>query len=52
VAKLAGDLFRQWRQKGRTLGLADVTIAHGLPLVTDNVKHFPMSELEIVPLPD
>lgn len=56
-AKLAGDLFRQWRQQGRTLGLADVTIAavaltHGLPLLTDNVKHFPMAELEIVPLPD
>jgi len=57
VAKMAGDLFRQWRQKGQTLGLADVTIAgvaltHGLPLVTDNVKHFPMADLEIVPLPD
>ena len=57
VAKLAGDLFRHWRQKGQTLGLADVTIAavaltHGLPLVTDNMKHFPMAEIEIVPLPD
>jgi predicted nucleic acid-binding protein len=57
VAKLAGDLFRQWRQKGQTLGLADVTIAavaltHGLPLLTDNVKHFPMSNLELVPVAD
>lgn len=57
VAKLAGDLFRQWRQRGQTLGLADVTIAavaltHGLPLMTDNVKHFPMAELELVPLQD
>lgn len=57
VAKLAGDLFRQWRKKGQTLGLADVTIAavaltHGLPLMTDNVKHFPMPELELLRLPD
>src|ERR1022692_250421 len=27
IAQLAGNLFREWRQKGQTLGLADVTIA-------------------------
>jgi predicted nucleic acid-binding protein len=37
-------------KKGTTLALADVTIAavaivHGLTLITDNVKHFPMKEL-------
>jgi predicted nucleic acid-binding protein len=56
ASQLAGDLFRQWRQKGQTLGLADVTIAavaltHGLALVTDNQKHFPMPELQLLPLP-
>ncbi|MDZ4802865.1 MAG: type II toxin-antitoxin system VapC family toxin [Bryobacteraceae bacterium] len=56
VAQLAGDLFRQWRQKGQTLGLADVTIAavaiiHKLVLVTDNQRHFPMPELRLMPGP-
>jgi predicted nucleic acid-binding protein len=56
AAQLAGDLFRRWRQKGQTLALSDVTIAavaltHKLVLVTDNQKHFPMPELQIVPLP-
>lgn len=56
IAQLAGDLFREWRQKGQTLGLADVTIAsvaltHKLVLVTDKRKHFPMPELEILQLP-
>jgi tRNA(fMet)-specific endonuclease VapC len=54
VAAMAGDLFREWRQKGRTLGLADVTIAavaltNKLPLVTDNAKDFPMDNLQILP---
>jgi predicted nucleic acid-binding protein len=56
VARLAGDLFRQWRRKGQTLGLADVTVAavaltHKLVLVTDNRKHFPMPELQVLSLP-
>jgi predicted nucleic acid-binding protein len=57
IAKLAGDLFCLWRQKGQTLGLADVTIAavaltHKLVLVTDNQKHFPMPDLRLLQLPD
>jgi tRNA(fMet)-specific endonuclease VapC len=57
IAQLAGNLFRQWRRKGQTLGLADVTIAavaltHKLVLVTDNQKHFPMRELRLLQLPD
>ena len=56
VAQLAGDLFRQWRQKGQTLSYTDVTIAavalfHKLVLVTDNLKDFPMPELQLLPLP-
>jgi hypothetical protein len=39
-----------------TLSYTDVTIAaiamtHGLPLLTDNRKHFPMEELKLLPLP-
>jgi|SRR5579871_534965 len=57
VAQLAGDLFRQSRQKGLTLSYTDVTIAavaiaNKLVLVTDNAKHFPMPELQLLPLPD
>jgi predicted nucleic acid-binding protein len=56
AAQLAGDLFREWRQKGQTLALSDVTIAavaltQKLVLVTGNSKHFPMPELQIVLLP-
>ncbi len=57
VARLAGELFCLWRQKGRTLGLADVMIAavalaHQLVLVTDNQKHFPMPDLQVFTIPD
>ena len=57
IAQLAGDLFRQWRQKGQTLSFTDVTIAavalaHKLVLVADNQKHFPMPELQLLPLPE
>ncbi len=56
IAQLAGDLFREWRRKGQTLSLADVTIAavalaNSLTLVTDNRKHFPMPELQLLQLP-
>jgi predicted nucleic acid-binding protein len=56
AARLAGDLFRQWQRKGQTLALSDVTIAavaiaNRLPLMTDNLKHFPMPELQILALP-
>jgi tRNA(fMet)-specific endonuclease VapC len=55
IAELAGDLFRQWRQRGQTLSYTDVTIAavaltHNLVLVADNQKHFPMPELQLLPL--
>jgi len=56
IAQKAGLLRRDWRQKGQTLSYTDVTLAavalaHGMPLLTDNRKHFPMEELELVPLP-
>lgn len=56
VAKYAGKLYREWRQKGVTLALPDVTIAavaitNGLRFATDNPKDFPMPELRVHPLP-
>ena len=56
IAKLAGELQNDWRKKGHSLSLPDVTIAaiaiaHGLTLLTDNRKHFPMPALAFYPLP-
>src|SRR6266700_3625825 len=55
IAKYAGALYREWRQKGLTLSLPDLTIAavaitNGLQFATDNPKDFPMSELRLYPL--
>jgi predicted nucleic acid-binding protein len=55
VAKLAGDLKRDHSKKGTTLNLGDVIIAatalhNGLPLLTDNIKDFPMKNLTLYPL--
>jgi predicted nucleic acid-binding protein len=46
-----------WARKGVTLELPDILIAavaieHGLALATDNLRHYPMPELRIVPLPE
>ncbi|MBZ5724713.1 MAG: type II toxin-antitoxin system VapC family toxin [Acidobacteriia bacterium] len=56
VARLAGELKRDYGRKGITLATTDVTIAavalyHELTLVTDNLKHYPMKELDLYPLP-
>ena len=56
VARLAGLLKRDYGRKGITLATTDVTIAataiyHQLVLITDNLKHYPMKELRIHPLP-
>ncbi|MGD0695167.1 MAG: type II toxin-antitoxin system VapC family toxin [Terriglobia bacterium] len=52
IARLAGILRRDYGRRGVTLALADVTIAavalaHGLALITDNVKHYPMKDLQL-----
>ncbi len=57
IARLAGELKSAWAKKGHTIALPDVTIAavalaHGLTLVTDNLKHFPMAELQCYPMPN
>ncbi len=57
TAKTAGLLMRDWKKKGRTLSYTDATIAavaivHEIELLTDNRKHFPMSELRMFRLPE
>jgi predicted nucleic acid-binding protein len=56
IARQAGLLRRDWQKKGQTLSYTDVTIAavalrNRAPLLTDNLKHFPMPELQILALP-
>ena len=56
VARRAGLLKGDYARRGITLTLADAMIAavalsYRLPLLTDNVKHFPMKDLELYPLP-
>jgi predicted nucleic acid-binding protein len=56
AARLAGTFVNQWRQKGRTLALADTIIAAiaietRCLLLTDNRKDFPMPELNFYALP-
>lgn len=56
IARQAGLLRRDWQKKGQTLSYTDVTIAavalsNAAPLLTDNRKHFPMSELQILAMP-
>ncbi len=56
IARIAGLLKRDFACKGITLATTDVTIAavalhHQLTLITDNLKHYPMKNLNIHPLP-
>ena len=56
VAKQAGLLKRDYSKKGITLSLPDTTIAavaleYNLTLITDNLKHYPMPQLKLYPLP-
>jgi predicted nucleic acid-binding protein len=55
IARRAGEMRNSWRRLGRTLELADLMIAatvleHGLALMTDNRKDFPMPELRFYPV--
>jgi predicted nucleic acid-binding protein len=56
VARLAGLLKRDHARRGVVVNIADATIAavaiaHSLPLLTDNVRDFPMKDLTLYPLP-
>ena len=52
IAEKAGLLRGEWSAKGRTFSLPDLFIAataisHRLLLITDNVRDFPMKDLQI-----
>lgn len=57
IARTAGLLRRDYLAKGKSITLADATIAavalsHNLTLITDNVKDYPMPGLRLCPLSD
>jgi predicted nucleic acid-binding protein len=52
IAERAGLLRREWAARGRTFALPDLLLAstaisHGLLFITDNVRDFPMKELQL-----
>lgn len=52
IANLAGKFLREYRQKGVTLDFVDAIIAatvisYNLTLITYNVKHYPMSKINL-----
>jgi predicted nucleic acid-binding protein len=54
IARRAGSLKCTSAQRGRTLSLADMMVAataleHGLALMTDNRKDFPIPEISLYP---
>ncbi len=56
VARLAGSLKSRYARQGVTLDLPDMIVAataleHGLTLMTDNRRDFPLPELQLYPLP-
>jgi predicted nucleic acid-binding protein len=56
VAKLAGQLKREYGQKGKPISVTDAIIAataldNSLTLLTDNTKDFPMNDLSLFNLP-
>ena len=56
IARHAGSLKSEYARKGQTLSLADMVVAataleHGLVLMTDNRKDFPLAQLRFYDLP-
>lgn len=56
IAERAGYLKAHYSKRGKTLSVQDVmiasvSIAYGCTLVTENVKDFPMPELQLYSLP-
>jgi predicted nucleic acid-binding protein len=56
IAELAGRLKQLHGRKGRTLSIPDTMIAavalhNQLILLTDNIRDYPMKELQLYPLP-
>jgi len=57
VSRLAGELKNTFGRKGTSLSMTDsliaaVAIQHRLALITDNVKDFPMRDIQLYPLPE
>jgi len=55
IANKAGELLREYRRKGITLGINDTIIGvtclmHDLILVTYNPEHYPFKNLKIYPI--
>lgn len=55
IAEHAGHLKADYAKRGKILSLQDVTIAavsiaYGCTLVTENIRDFPMPELQLYPL--
>ena len=53
IARLAGKLMGSLRAKGLTVGIADAIIAAttlqlGVPLLTNNIDHYPFPDLKTV----
>jgi len=53
VARRAGTMLGELRSKGTTIGIADAIIAAtalqiNAPLLTNNVEHYPFSDLKVV----
>jgi predicted nucleic acid-binding protein len=56
IAEAAGLLKAQYAKRGRAISFQDasiaaICIAYGCTLVTENVRDFPMPELQLYPLP-
>ena len=53
IARQAGKLLGEFRSRGMTVGIVDAVIAatalqFGVPLLTNNVEHYPFPDLKIV----
>ena len=53
IARRAGSILGELRSKGVTIGIGDAIIAAtalqvGVPLLTNNVEHYPFTDLKIV----
>lgn len=53
IARRAGMILGELRSKGLTIGIADAIIAatalqFGTPLLTNNVEHYPFSNLKVI----
>jgi len=53
IARRAGRMLGELRSKGMTAGIADSIIAAtalqlGVPLLTNNVEHYPFSDLKVI----